>query len=724
MACSNTGLSSVPKDKDIEKLLKEMTLEEKIGQMTLLTSSWDATGPTFKGNYLEDIRNARCGNVFNAHTTDFIRDVQRIAVEETRLGIPILFGYDVIHGHKTIFPIPLAESCSWDIDAIEESARVAAVEAAASGLNWTFAPMCDICVDPRWGRICEGAGEDPYLGYRIAEARVRGFQGDNLADPLTVLACVKHFAAYGGAEAGRDYNTVDMSPRYLSEYYLPPYKAALDAGALSVMTSFNEIDGVPSSGNDWLLNDLLKEEWQFPGLVVTDYTSINEMVNHGIVEDEAEAGVLAANAGVDMDMQGLVYFKYLENAVREGRVSEKTIDDAVRRILYVKKSLGLFEDPYRYCDKAREDSLVYCEEHLEQSKEMAMKSMVLLKNNGALPLVKGEKLAVIGELATSTRDYLGSWKGAGEWKNISAVLDVIREYNGASNVIYAKGCSDSGTDKSGFSAALAAAGKADKVVFVMGEDWNSTGEAASVTSIRVPGVQSELLSALKKTGKPVVVVLMNGRPLDLSRESEDADAILEAWFPGSMTGEAVTDVLFGEYNPSGKLAVTFPRNLGQVPIYHYAKNTGRPVDVPRARDKYKSKYIDCSNTPLYPFGYGLSYTAFEYSDLGISSESFSGNGKVTVSVNVTNIGDRQGEEVVQLYIRDLVGSVTRPVRQLKGFEKIALEPGETKTVSFDIDANLISFYRKDMSFGPEPGRFHAFVGGSSDVADKVEFEYR
>lgn len=715
--CSNSAGDGI--DPRVEPLLKKMTLEEKIGQMVLLTSDWDVTGPTMKADYLEDIRKGRCGNIFNAHTAEYVREIQRVAVEESRLGIPILFGYDVIHGHRTIFPISLGESCSWDMAAIEKSARVAAAEAAASGLNWTFAPMVDISVEPRWGRVSEGAGEDPYLGCRIAEARVKGFQGDDLADPLTVLACVKHFAAYGAPLAGRDYNTVDMSDRQFREYYLPPYKAAVDAGALSVMTSFNELDGVPATANRYLLQDILRDEWGFEGFVVTDYTSINEMVHHGYAEDDMDAGVKAVNAGVDMDLQGVVYYDYLKDAVEKGLVSEKTIDGAVRRILDLKFKLGLFDDPYRYCDTEREKAVVYSQENLDASRDVARKSMVLLKNDGALPLVRGEKIAVIGELAASTRDLLGSWKAAGDWDFMTSVADEIRRYNGNSNVVYVEGCKKMGDDRSGFAKALAAARRADKVVMVIGEDWDWSGEAASRTDIRIPGVQSELLEKIAATGTPVVVVLMNGRPLDLSRESLVADAILEAWYPGTMGAAAVTDVLFGEYNPSGKLSMTFPRNVGQVPIFYYEKNTGRPIYLPS--DKYKSKYLDCPNTPLYAFGHGLSYTTFDYSDFRLSSGTMSPGQTITAEVTVTNTGKTAGEEVVQLYIRDLVGSVTRPVKLLKGFEKISLEAGEARTVSFEIDEEMLSFYRQDMTFGTEPGAFKAFVGGSSDKVLEAGF---
>lgn len=720
VSCGDTS-STLSKDmqRKIDSLLNVMTLEEKVGQMVLFTSDWDVTGPTMKSDYLDDIRTGKCGNIFNAHTTGFVKEIQRVAVEESRLGIPVMFGYDVVHGHRTVFPISLGESCSWDMEAVEKSARVSAEEAAASGLNWTYAPMVDISVDPRWGRVSEGAGEDPYLGSRIAEARVRGFQGDDLSDPLTVLACVKHFAAYGAPMAGRDYNTVDMSERYFREFYLPPYEAAVDAGALSVMTSFNELDGVPATANHYLLQDLLRDEMGFEGFVVTDYTSINEMVHHGYAADDRDAAKKAVLAGVDMDLQGELYYKYLVGLVEDGEVPEKVIDDAVRRILETKARLGLFDDPYLYCDAEREKEIVYSEANLEAARDVARKSMVLLKNDGTLPLQKGEKIAVIGELASSTRDLLGSWKAAGDWDFMKSIADAIKECNGKANVTYVKGCSPDGEDRGGFAAALSAARKADKVVMVIGERWDWSGEAASRANINIPGVQSELLEKIAATGKPVAVVLLNGRPLDLSAESEVASAIVEAWYPGTMGAEAVTDVLFGEYNPSGKLSMTFPRSIGQVPIFYYAKNTGRPIYLPDP--KYKSKYLDCPNDPLYPFGYGLSYTDFEYSDISLSSSEMRPGDTLTASVTVTNTGKLAGEEVVQLYIRDLVGSVTRPVKQLKGFEKISLAPGESREVTFEITNDMLSFYRQDMSFGSEPGDFLVFIGGSSATDANARF---
>ncbi|NDP19583.1 MAG: glycosyl hydrolase [Paludibacter sp.] len=720
-ASSNKSTIDAKLDHKVDSVLKLMTLDEKIGQMVLYTSDWDITGPTLKSDYLDDIRKGNCGNIFNAHTAAYTRKLQKIAVEESRLGIPLLFGYDVIHGHKTIFPISLGESASWDIAAIEKSARVSAIEAAASGINWTFAPMCDISVEPRWGRVSEGAGEDPYLGSKIAAARVHGFQGNDLADSLTILSCVKHFAAYGAPLAGRDYNTVDMSQRVFLDIYLPPYKAAIDAGAMSVMTSFNEYDGVPATGSKYLLTDLLRDQLGFKGFVVTDYTSINEIVNHGVVSNEADAGLMAIKAGVDMDMQGEVYFKYLKKQVEDGEIPQKTINDAVKRILRVKFMLGLFDDPYKYCNEAREKRLIYAPEHLEAALDVAKKSMVLLKNDSnVLPLKKGEKIAIIGELATSTRDLLGSWKAAGDWDFMKSTLDELKTYNGEANVLFAEGCKKFGEDRSGFAAAIAVANRADKIVMVIGEDWEWSGEAASRTSINIPGVQTELLEKLKALNKPIVLVLMNGRPLDLSKENELADAILETWYAGTMGGKAITQVLFGEYNPSGKLTMTFPRNLGQVPIFYYEKNTGRPLYL--ENPKYKSRYIDSPNDPLFPFGFGLSYTTFAYSDIKLSTNELTEKGEIKASVNVTNTGGVAGEEVVQCYVRDLVGSVTRPVKQLKGFEKIALKAGESKVITFTIKPEMLAFHRLDMSYGTEPGDFKLFIGGNSRDVKEVGFK--
>ncbi len=705
----------------VDSLLKVMTLEEKVGQLVLFTSDWGVTGPTMREGYEKDIREGKCGNIFNAYTAEYTRKLQEMAVNESRLGIPLLFGYDVIHGFRTIFPINLGMAASWNMEAIEESARIAAREAAAAGLHWTFSPMCDICVDPRWGRISEGAGEDPYLGSLISAAMTKGYQGEDLSDPFTLAACVKHFAAYGAPHGGRDYNTVDMSERWLREFYLPPYKAAIDAGAVTVMASFNEYDGTPATANHFLLTEVLRDEWGFEGFVVSDYTGIKEMIAHGSVDGPEDATVKAINAGNDMDMQSAFNYEYLVGAVKKGLVSKKTLNQAVRKVLTVKAQLGLFEDPFRYCSEERQAAETMTEYNLEAARKMAEESAVLLKNDGVLPIAKGSKVAVIGELAVRADDMLGTWRGAGESDKMESILDAIKEYNGASNVIYAKGCGTEGQDRSGFAAAIVAALRAEKVIMVIGENCHSTGEAACRAYIDVPGVQTELLEKITALGKPVAVVLMSGRPLVLERESAAANALMEVWYPGTMGGKAVTNLLFGEANPSGRLPVTFPRALGQVPIYYYAKNTGRPFVNPTA--KYESRYLDVPNEPLYAFGEGLSYTTFEYGDISLSTEEFGPKGELVASITVTNTGKRDGVETVQMYIRDLVGSVTRPVKQLKGFERVNLQAGESKTVSFTITPETLSFWRKDMSFGPESGKFDIFIGHASNDVKSAKFTY-
>ncbi|MCB9080096.1 MAG: beta-glucosidase BglX [Lewinellaceae bacterium] len=692
-----------------------MTLEEKIGQLTLFTSDWEVTGPTMRENYKEDILAGKVGAIFNAHTAAYTRELQRMAVEETRLGIPLLFGYDVIHGYKTIFPVPLGEAASWDLGAIQQSARVAAAEASAAGLHWTFAPMVDIARDPRWGRVMEGAGEDPYLGSAIARARVEGFQGTDLTATNTILACAKHFAAYGAAQAGRDYHTVDMSERVLREVYLPPFHAALQAGARTFMTSFNELFGVPASGSSFLLRQVLRDEWGFEGFVVTDYTSINEMVDHGVVANEAEAGELAIRAGVDMDMQGAVFYQYLLDQVRNGQVSVTLVDDAVRRILRVKFELGLFEDPYRYSDEERQKATLLSPANRAASREVARKSIVLLKNEGeVLPLSTTlRRVAVIGPLADGRQELIGAWSGAGDYRDCVTLLEGIQaRLPKPGTVNYVPGCSIGGADRGGFAAAVKAARQADVVVVGLGEAAQMSGEAASRSDIRLPGVQEELLQALAATGKPIVVVLMNGRPLDLSAVAPNASSILETWYLGTEAGNAIADVLFGDYNPAGKLPITFPRNVGQVPIYYGMKNTGRPFE---AQDKYTSKYLDVANEPLFPFGYGLSYTTFAYSNLQVQPAVFTPDEPVSIKVRVQNTGKRAGEEVVQLYVRDRVGSVTRPVRELKGFQKVMLQPGESREVAFTLTEADVQFYTRSMRLEAEPGDFDIYVGGDSQA---------
>ncbi|MCF8366316.1 MAG: glycoside hydrolase family 3 C-terminal domain-containing protein [Bacteroidales bacterium] len=717
--CQQPNQKKTDMEQKVDSLLALMTIEEKIGQMTLFTSDWDVTGPTMRLGYKEDIKNGKVGAIFNAFGVKYLRELQQLALEDNRLQIPLMFGYDVIHGYKTIFPLPLAQAASWDLKLIEASEHIAAVEASAEGLHWTFAPMIDIARDPRWGRICEGAGEDTYLGSLIAAARVRGFQGKDLADNNTVVACAKHYAAYGAALAGRDYNTVDISDRTLREIYLPPFKAALDEGVGTFMTSFNELDGVPASGSKYLLRDILKGDWGFQGFVVTDYTSIEEMVDHGIVADNKEAGELALNAGVDMDMQSAIFNDYTLTSFNEGKVKIEDIDDAVRRILSIKYKLGLFDDPFKYCDEERENTLVMHPDHLNFAREFAAKSIVLLKNEGEiLPLSKNTKnIALIGPLADSKTDMIGSWSAAGDYMKSTTVLEGMKAKLPGTNIFYAKGCDVLGTDKSGFSEALAVAGKSDVIVLAIGESRDLSGEATSRTSINIPGVQEELFAELNKLGKPIVVVLMNGRPLDLTWLNEQAPAILETWFLGTKAGDAIADVLFGDYNPSGKLTVTFPRNLGQVPIFYNTKNTGRPI----TEDKWTSKYLDVENTPLFPFGYGLSYSSFQYSDIKLSQNTISPSEILTVSVDVKNTGKYAGEEVVQLYLRDLVGSVTRPVKELKGFEKIFLEPGQTKTVKFEIGADKLKFLDINMKMVAEPGDFEVFVGTNSRDVNSARF---
>lgn len=725
---ANPWNDSVEMRRFVDALMARMTLKEKIGQLTLLTSDWESTGPTLRESYKQDIASGNVGAIFNAYTAGYTRELQKVAVERTRLRIPLLFGYDVIHGHRTIFPISLGEAASWDLSAIQLAARVAASEAAAEGLHWTFAPMVDVARDPRWGRVSEGSGEDVYLSSRIAEARVRGFQGRDLGATDTILATAKHFAAYGAAQAGRDYHTTDMSERELRDTYLPPFKAALDAGAGTFMTAFNELDGVPATGNKFLLTDVLRNEWGFEGFVVTDYTSINEMVPHGYARDEAHAGELAINAGVDMDMQGAVFMNHLEKSVAEGRVSQKRIDDAVRSILMMKYRLGLFHDPYRYSDPAREKAVVYKPEFLQAARDVARKSMVLLKNQGdVLPLTASAKsIAVIGPLGDSKEDMIGSWSAAGDRKTRPVTLLEglrARVRNGV-QVTHVRGAGydfKDANDTSGFAAAVAAARNADVIVAAMGERWDMTGEAASRTSLDLPGAQQALLQELKKTGKPIVLVLMSGRPNSIEWAAQNVDAILHAWYPGTMGGHAIVDVLFGDYNPSGKLPITFPRTVGQVPIFYNAKNTGRPYTAENPQQKYLSRYLNTPNTPLYPFGYGLSYTDFSYSPVTLNRTSIGPGQTLRATVTVTNTGKRAGEEVVQLYVRDLVGSVTRPVKELKGFQKIALRPGARNTVTFALTDQDLAFHRADMSYGSEPGQFKLFIGGSSDLNAGVDF---
>ncbi len=724
---SINSLSSKPvsvMDTFIDSLIQKMTLEEKIGQTVLFSAGWESTGPTLDKNYLNYLREGKLGAVFNIYSAKGAKEFQKIAVEETRLGIPLLFGYDVIHGHKTIFPISLGEAASWDLERIQQGARVAATEASASGLHWTFAPMVDIARDPRWGRISEGAGEDVYLANLIAKARVKGFQGDDLSLNNTILACAKHYAAYGAAIAGRDYNTVDISERELRSTYLPPFKAAIDAGVATFMTAFNEIDGVPASASKHLLTDILRDEWQFDGFVVTDYTSINEMILHGYSKDEKQSAEQAMNAGVDMDMQGGAFLRNLKTLVEEGKVEEQKITEAARRILVLKYRLGLFEDPYRYSDEQREKETIYKPSHLKDAQDLATRSLVLLKNeNKVLPLKENLKIALIGPLAKDDHDILGSWHARGDntGKAISVFEGMEALLGNTDKILYSKGCEINDSDTSKFNEAIKVVNQSDVVVMIMGESEAMSGEARSRTNLDLPGVQKQLIAEIKKTGKPIVLVLMNGRPLTLEFENETVDAILEAWWPGTMGGAAIADVIYGKYNPSGKIPVTFPRNVGQIPIYYNYKNTGRPWDPKTAKDNYKSRYLDSPNTPLFPFGFGLSYTSFEYSDLTLSKNEFSFNEKIEVTITIKNTGNFDGEEIVQLYIQDLVGSVTRPVKELKGFKKIMIKKGESIKVTFNLTSDDLAFYTQDMSFKAEAGDFKVFVGTNSQDVLEAKF---
>lgn len=728
--------AQTPKQAFVNNLIKRMTLDEKIGQLNLLTSDMDVTGPFMKPGYKKDIEAGLCGAIFNAYTPQYTRQLQEMAMN-TRLKIPLLFGYDVIHGHKTIFPIPLGEACTWDMALLEQSARIAAQEASADGLQWTYSPMVDIARDPRWGRVAEGVGEDTWYGVQVAKAKVKGYQGTDLSANNTLLACVKHFALYGAVQAGRDYNTVDMSRREMYQYYLPPYKAAIDAGVATVMTSFNEIDGTPATANKWLLTDLLRRDWGFKGFVVTDYTSINEMIAHGNVKDEYEAGAAALNAGVDMDMQGGVFAGQLKKLLKDGKVTQKTIDSAVYHILAAKYDLGLFEDPFKYCDNERAAKEIVSAENLAAAQKIAERSIVLLKNeNQLLPLKKEAKIALIGPLANSQRDMIGNWSAAGDYTKAVTLLEALKKRS--VNVQYLPGAhytadttlykratqkqrldvADTTDSQQMLAAAVELAKQSDIVLMALGESQGMTGEAASRSNISIPENQQQLLRAVYATGKPVVLVLMNGRPLTLEWEDAHIPAILETWFLGTKAGDAIAAVLFGDYNPAGKLTMSFPRNVGQIPVYYNHKNTGRPMNP---YNKYSTKYLDTENDPLYPFGYGLSYTKFTYGEVKLSKQQLTAGDKLQVSIPVTNSGNYNGEEVVQLYIRDLVGSVTRPVKELKDYKKIALAKGETQTVTFEISVDDLKFYDKDMRWKAEPGDFTVFVGTNSRDVQSAGF---
>mgnify|MGYP003794275557 CR=1 FL=1 len=727
-------------DKKVDSVLSLMTLQEKIGQMNQYNGFWNVTGPEPKegdaAKKYEHLRTGMVGSMLNIRGVDEVRKVQKIAVEESRLGIPLIIGFDVIHGYKTISPIPLAEAASWDMEAIKKSAAVAAAESAASGINWTFAPMVDISRDARWGRVMEGAGEDPYLGSKIAYARVKGFQGDDLSAVNTVAATAKHFAGYGFSESGRDYNTVDVGTSTLYNIILPPFKATIEADVKTFMNSFNELNGIPATGNKFLQRDILKEKWKFDGFVVSDWGSIVEMKNHGYAKNDKEAAMLAANAGSDMDMESYLYVNHLEELIADGNVDEDLIDDAVKRILKVKFELGLFEDPYKYCDSDREKRVVGSKEINEVVLDMAKKSIVLLKNeNNLLPLKKeGQKIALIGPLSDDKNSPLGSWRIAADDNTAISVLEGMKQYDkntlthqkGADLVVgnpafvFETEINETGT--SGFQAAIKIAKNADVVVMVLGEYGFQSGEGRSRTNLDLPGVQQQLLEAVYKVNKKVVLVLMNGRPLTINWADKNIPAIVEAWHLGTQSGNAIVQVLYGDYNPSGKLPMTFPRSVGQVPIYYNYKNTGRPT-YPGNNLVFWSHFSDEENTPLYPFGYGLSYTTFKYDHLKLSTDSFRGNEKIEVTFDLYNTGKYEGKEVVQLYIRDLYGSITRPVKELKGFEMVSLKPGETKQVMFTINKEMLKFYTANEKWETETGDFKVFIGGSSYTKLEADFEF-
>jgi beta-glucosidase len=718
----------------IDALMKKMTLDEKIGQLNLPGSGDIVTGQASNSDIGKKIKEGKVGGLFNIKSVAKIKAVQKVAVEESRLKIPMLFGMDVIHGYQTVFPIPLGLSASWDMQLIEQSARIAAIEASADGINWTFSPMVDLTRDPRWGRVSEGNGEDPYLGGQIAKAMVRGYQGKDLSLNNTIMSCVKHFALYGAAEAGRDYNTTDMSRYRMFNEYLYPYQAAVDAGVGSVMASFNEIDGVPATGNKWLLDNVLRKQWGFKGFLVTDYTGINEMVDHGI-GDLKTVSARALGAGIDMDMVGEGFLTTLKQSLKEGKVTMQMIDAACRRILEAKYKLGLFDDPYRYCNEERAKTEIFTTAHRKIARETAAQSFVLLKNqNNILPLKKSGTVAVIGPLANDKRNMPGTWSVAAEFDKATAVLTGLNEVVGNKvKFLYAKGSNldydeafedratmfgkgigrDKRSPEEMINEAVAIANQSDVVLAVLGESAEMSGESSSRSNIEIPQSQKDLLKALLKTGKPVVLVLFTGRPLALTWEHQNVPAILNVWFGGSEAGYAVADVLFGDVNPSGKLTMTFPQNVGQVPMFYNHKNTGRPLPDGQWFQKFRSNYLDVSNDPLYPFGYGLSYTTFSYSDVKISNVSPKGNQTITASVTLTNTGAVTGKEVVQLYIRDVVGSVTRPVKELKGFQKVELKAGESKTVSFNISPNELKFYNYELKHDWEAGEFQIMIGGNS-----------
>ena len=727
-------------DQFIDDLMSKMTLDEKIGQLNLPSAGDFTTGQAKSSNIGQSIKEGKVGGLFNIKGVEKIREVQRVAIEESRMKIPMLFGMDVIHGYESTFPIPLGLASSWDMDLIEQSARVAAQEATADGINWTFSPMVDISRDPRWGRISEGSGEDPYLGSRIARAMVTGYQGNDLSATNTMLACVKHFALYGAPEAGRDYNTVDMSRVTMYNVYFPPYKAAVDAGVGSIMASFNEVEGIPATGNYWLQNQVLRKEWGFKGLNVTDYTGIKEMIEHGVGDMQASSA-LALRAGVDMDMVSEGFLSTLKKSLQEGKVTYSEIDQAARRILEAKYRLGLFADPYKYCDSERAKKEVYSTDNRAIARSTAAQSMVLLKNNNQLlPLQAKGKIAVIGPLADNPENMPGTWSVASKHSNAVSLLKGLKEtYGKQVEFLYAKGANfdydpefegkitmfgkkayrDERPKEEILKEAVEAANRADVIIAALGEASESSGEAASMVNLELRQSQKDLLAALKKTGKPIVLVLFNGRPMVINDEIEKADALLNVWFPGSEAGYAISDVLFGKVNPSAKLPVTFPRNVGQIPVYYNHKNTGRPLTDINKWEKFRTAYLDSPNLPLFPFGFGLSYTTFTYSDINVSAKNLQGNGKLTASVTLTNTGKYDGAEVVQLYIRDVVGTNTRPLKELKGFQKVMLKAGESKTVSFEITPEDLKYYNNELKFDWESGDFQIMIGGNSQDVKSI-----
>ena len=751
-SCTNHKGGNAEMDRFIDDLMGRMTLEEKIGQMNLPVTGEIVTGQAKSSNVAERIKNGEVGGLFNLKGVENIREVQRIAVEESRLGIPLIFGMDVIHGYETIFPIPLGLSCSWDMEAIERSARIAAVEASSDGICWTFSPMVDISRDARWGRVSEGSGEDPFLGCAIAKAMVKGYQGDEIGTQLQkndqIMACVKHFALYGAGEAGLDYNTVDMSRVRMFNEYFPPYQAAVDAGAGSVMASFNDIDGVPATANKWLLDQVLRREWGFGGFIVTDYTGIYEMTAQGI-GDLKEVTARALDAGIDMDMVSEGFLTTTIKAIEEGRTKRSEVDQACRRVLEAKYKLGLFEDPYKYCDPERARTEIYNPEHRAEARKIAAESYVLLKNEPfkgkkILPLQKKGTIALIGPLADTGTNLPGTWSVAAKHDRTLSFREGLQQTVGDKvDILYAKGSNlmsdaayeeratmfgrslhrDNRSDRELLDEALRTAARADVIIAAIGEASEMSGESSSRSDISIPDVQQNLLKALIATGKPVVLVLFNGRPLTIEWEKENVPAILEAWFGGTEAAVALSDVLFGDVNPSGKLTMTFPKNVGQIPMYYARKNTGRPLlETDTWFQKFKTNYIDVDNNPVYPFGYGLSYTEFSYSGITLSSPQMDMDGQVTAQVTVTNTGDRDGKEVVQMYIRDVVGSITRPVKELKGFEKIFLKAGESKTVKFTIDKELLEFYDYNLDKIAEPGEFHVFIGKDSQTDNMVSLK--